>query len=646
MKKITFLSLILLVIMSGISVHGYGQDVLLGKYDFTTGADQLKASSVSDGITMGDIIIDPTKLTVNYSSDAVEISNWGTFLGIGAGKCVNVPVTKSGNASEFNISRIDIVLKRTTANKFGVNFGNEVNTYDFKTYLAATLHGTSDYATYSLVEGTGTNAVIIPAITDANTLYLSIGTMSTSTTEVVYIDKIEVWGSVSLIETPTVSSDISQKIVSSSKNHSVTFPVVLSGANLTQATSVSLIGVDAANFSKDVSSISAVDFNASTQTVNVTYAASTLTYNSSTRLHTPHTATLRIENPDAATVDIALTATCDVLFEDFSNYDATATSSTTLSVLRVIPDNLPLSLVSGWTGDQLYEYKAASPNLGTVCLGSTNTDSAYLTTPVLDLSQPFDLFFKARSLNSGSDGMFKVFLDDNQLMYDSINSSNTLRRYESAAFVGTSASKLTFTGRQVDLNEIIVDSIVVNYSTKPTLNIPLNKTENFGTTVSGGQKSVDIAIKGYNLTDDLNVSLLSGANFSVLSGSTIDQATALSGTNISIRFNAPMSVGTYTDKLIVTTSDFRSREVTLVATSDNTTDIQNAGSGTIQVRAFDIIVSGFKGSNVAVYDLSGVKVWEHTNIAEIENIKMVNKGCYVLQLEMNGVKVSKKVLIY
>lgn len=107
-----------------------------------------------------------------------------------------------------------------------------------------------------------------------------------------------------------------------------------------------------------------------------------------------------------------------------------------------------------------------------------------------------------------------------------------------------------------------------------------------------------------------------------------------------------MSVGTYTDKLIVTTSDFRSREVTLVATSDNTTDIQNAGSGTIQVRAFDIIVSGFKGSNVVVYDLSGVKVWEHTNIAEIENIKMVNKGCYVLQLEMNGVKVSKKVLIY
>jgi hypothetical protein len=651
MKKTTFLSFALMAIFFCTSLLVNGQNVLLGQYEFTTGANQLKASNVADGITMGDLVIDPTKLTLNYSSDAIEISNWTKYMNIGDGRCINVPVTKSGNASEFNISRIDIVLKRTTANKLQINFGPTVNTYASRTYASSSLQGTPTYATYTLNENTpGTSPVVttdlIPAKTDANTLYLSIGTQSASPTEVVYIDKIEVWGTVSVISAPTVSSNITQKKVTASKGHTFTFPVVLSGANLTQATSVSLIGADAANFSKDVSSISAVDLNASSQTVNITYAASALTYNSSTRLHTPHTATLRIENPDATTVDVALTATCDVLFEGFSNYDATANSSLTLAALRTIPDNLPLSIVSGWAGDQLYEYKAASPNLGAVCLGSTNTDSAYLTTPELDLSQPFDLFFKARSLNTATDGVFKVFMDGNQLMYDSINSTYALRRYESAAFVGTSASKLTFTGRRVDFNEIIIDSIVVNYSSKPALNIPLNKTENFGTTVPGGQKSVDIAIKGYNLTGDLNVSLLSGANFSLLSGSTVAQATAIAGTNMSVRFNAPVSTGTYTDKLIVGTSDFRSREITLTATSDNATGIQDIETGKVLVKASEIVLSGYKGGNVTVYNIAGVKIAERKNMADEETISMVHQGCFLLKIENNGTTLSKKVMIY
>lgn len=646
MKKNTFLFVVVLALVFCSSSLSYGQDVLLGAYNFTTGADQLKASGVADGITMGDIVIDPAKLSANYSSDAVEISNWGTFLGISGGKCVNVPITKSANASEFNISRIDIVLKRTTANKFGINFGNEVNTFDFKTYLAATLHGTSDYATYVLTEGTGTGTVVIPAKTDVNTLYLSIGTMSASTAEVVYIDKIEIYGTVSLITTPTVNANATQLKIKASKSHAVTLPVTLTGAYLTQATTISIVGTDATNFSKDVSSIAAIDLNASAQTVNVIYDASTLTYNSATRVQTPHTATLRIENPDVATIDIALTGSCDLLFEDFANYDVTSTSSSTLSALRTIPDNLPLSIVSGWTGDQLYEYKAGSPNLGTVCLGSTSADSAYLTTPEMDLSQPFDLFFKTRSLNSGSDGVFKVFMDGSQLMFDSINSTNSLRRYESASFVGGSASKLTFTGRKIDLNEIIIDSIVVNYSSRPALNIPLNKVENFGTTLPSGQKTVDIAIKGYNLTGDLNVSLEGGTNFTLLTGATVAQATATAGTTVQVRFNAPLTTGTYTDKLIIGTSDFRSREISLTAISDNTTGMSATETGKVLVKASGFVLSGYEGANITVYNIAGMKIAEQNNITDEATISVNNRGCYLLKIEKNGNTLSHKVMIH
>lgn len=645
MKKITFLLLAVWAIVFSTSLS-YGQDVLLGTYNFTTGADQLKASGVANGITMGDIIIDPTKLTANYSSDAIEISNWATSMNISAGKCINLPLTKAASASEFNVSRVDIVLKRTTANKIQINFGNEANTFDSKAYTAATLHGTSSYATYALTEATGTGSVVIPAKTDANTLYLSIGTMSASNTEVVYIDKIEIYGTVNVITVPSIMSNITQKKVSASINHPLTFEVILNGANLTQATTVSLIGDGASYFSKDVSSIAAVDLNAASKTISVSYAANSITYNSLTRLQTPHTAILRIENPEITTIDVALSATCDLLFEDFSNYDATANSSNSLAVLPTIPDDVPLSLVSGWAGDQLYAYKAGSPNLGTACMGSTNADSAFLTTPALDLSQPFDLFFKARSLVVDTDGKFKVFLDGNQLIYDSINTSISLRRYTTTTFVGTSSSKLTFTGRKVDLNEIIVDSIVVNYSSLPALNIPLNKVENFGTTVPGGQKTVDIAIKGYNLTGDLNVSLAGGTNFTLLTGTTVAQATATAGTTVQVRFNAPLTTGTYTDKLIIGTSDFRSREISLTAVSDNTTGMSVTETGKVLVKASDIVLSGYEGANVIVYNVAGVKIAEQNNIADQATISVNNRGCFLLKIEKNGNTLSHKVMIH
>ncbi|MPM87051.1 hypothetical protein SDC9_134144 [bioreactor metagenome] len=305
-----------------------------------------------------------------------------------------------------------------------------------------------------------------------------------------------------------------------------------------------------------------------------------------------------------------------------------------------------MSIVSGWTGDQLYEYKAGSPNLGTVCLGSTSVDSAYLTTPEMDLSQPFDLFFKVRSLNSGSDGVFKVFMDGSQLMFDSINSTNSLRRYESATFVGGSASKLTFTGRKVDLNEIIIDSIVVNYSSRPALNIPLNKVENFGTTTPGGQKTVDIAIKGYNLTGDLNVSLAGGTNFTLLTGATVAQATATAGTTVQVRFNAPLTTGTYTDKLIIGSSDFRSREISLTAISDNTTGTFETETGKVLVKSSDIVLSGYAGANIIVYNIAGMKIAERNNIADEATVSVNNRGCFLLKIEKNGNTLSHKVMIH
>jgi hypothetical protein len=151
-----------------------------------------------------------------------------------------------------------------------------------------------------------------------------------------------------------------------------------------------------------------------------------------------------------------------LLYEDFANYNATATTETTLGSLLTMTDNVSLASVSGWTGNKLYQYKADAPNIATVCLGSSSTDSAYLTTPAMDLSQPFNLTFKARSLSNATDGRFYVYLDGTQLIHSGTNTGTTLTEYTTQTFVGTSSSKLTFTGRKVVGSEIIIDNIVVN----------------------------------------------------------------------------------------------------------------------------------------------------------------------------------------
>lgn len=639
----------LLAILACFASPVSAEDILLGEYDFTTGTDQLKASNVADGVLLGDIVIDGSKLTSNFTGDAVELSNWATFMAISNGKCINVPVTKSGSANEFNISRVDVTLKRSEGKKIQINFGNEVNTYDSKTFAAGTLIGNDTYATYSLTENTntgnaGVSVIPVPAVTGTETLYLSIGTMATLTTDVVYVDKIAVYGTVDINLDPTISWSGEDRIYAS-KGHAVTVQISLSGANLTDATTLSLTGTDAALFETDKSSISAVELNSGVQSVNLTYLATASSFDRVSGTEIPHQVNLHVANPGVAAFDIPVTATCDLLYEDFSNYDLSATSLITLSELGTITDDVDQSLISGWTGDLLYQYKAGSPNLGSACLGSTASDSSWLSTPELDLSQPFTVKFKARSLSPGSDGNFYVYLDGDRLIYSGTNQTNTLKLYASEAFVGTAASKLTFTGRRVDLNEIIVDSIVVNNSNNPALNFALNKTVDFGSVSRNRDITVDIPVQGYNLTGDVSFALQSGTEFSIVSDASVLQSAAAAGVSVSVKFSAPNTIGAYQDVLLVTTSDLTAREIVLTAISNLETGNDAPETGKIMINGSGVLLSGYESAHVSVFDIAGVKIHELNGISENEQFDLPVKGCYIFRIEKAGVGSRVKVIL-
>jgi hypothetical protein len=627
----------------------FAADILMGQYDFTTGTDQLKASSVTQGITMGDIVVGTgtAPITSTFNGGAIETSNWSSFMNIAVGKCVNLSITKQSNATEFNVSKIVVTLKRTIPTKFQINYGGAANTTTSRTYAAGTLHGTNSFTPITFTENintgnTGVSVSAIPAVTDATPQFISIGTMyiaaTSSAAEIVYIDKIEVWGTVTIPNQPTLTSSISSiSGIKASKSHSVTTPITLTGANLTDIANLSIIGTDASLFSIDNTSYSAATLNGGPQTVNVTYLATATG---------AHTATLQIASTGAATASVSLSANCDVLYEDFANYDATALSNITLVTLPTMTNDVSLSRVTGWTGNYLYQYKAGSPNLGAACLGSTAIDSAYITTPALDLSQPFSLTFKARSLNVATDGRFNVYLDGTQLIYQGTNSTNALAQQTTQAFVGTATSKLTFTGRKIDGNEIVIDGIVLNNSANPALNISLNKIENFGSVLQGAEKTVDIPVQGYNLAGDLAVSLKYGTNFSLTSNATIPQATAASGSTMSVKFTSPFTTNEITDTLIIASTNLTSRKIAIKATptiSTEVTELKNSQKITVTSTGVELI--GFEGEKLNVYNLVGVKMFEINKLTNMENFIIKNKGSYIINIQGAGKSISKKILL-
>ena len=203
-------------------------ELLLGQYDFTTGVDQLKASNVTAGIAMGDIVVGTgtAPITSTFSGNAMETSNWQNYMNIAVGKCVNLSITKQSNAAEFNVSRIVVTLKRTTPAKFQINYGSAANTTSYRTYAAGTLHGTNSYTPITFTENintgnTGVSVSAMPAVTDATPQFIAIGTMYASTSsaaEVVSIDKIEVFGTVKLATREEINNVNSIKVWSSYKS--------------------------------------------------------------------------------------------------------------------------------------------------------------------------------------------------------------------------------------------------------------------------------------------------------------------------------------------------------------------------------------------------------------------------------------------
>lgn len=338
--------------------------------------------------------------------------------------------------------------------------------------------------------------------------------------------------------------------------------------------------------------------------------------------------------------------------ETFGRYDTYALTQPPGETNK-IPDNLPLSLTSGWTTSSNIHAFNATEYVAAGNLANTETDSAYLTTPALKLDKAYEVEYNYRVRNQTIDGVLhdpaiiKVYTDNQIIDLKENITSSVIANNKSTtnAFIADADSKITFVSPMGFNADCVIDNIVVRYSTQPALNYALQSAKALGTAAKSSSKVFTIPLKAANLTGDVTLALQSGTNFT-LSGGTVAQATAEAGTDVEITFNAPETVGTYTDVLTISAAGTTDRVVTLSAISDLGTSTIKLTDGSVIVTGNQLNINGHAGKKASIYNLSGATLFVQDNISDNALFTLPTKGVYLLKLEgNNSFPATTKVII-
>ncbi len=335
------------------------------------------------------------------------------------------------------------------------------------------------------------------------------------------------------------------------------------------------------------------------------------------------------------------------LYEDFGN---TAIVNIAKTTGTTIADFNPLALtdfrVPGWTGSSNNQlvFAVANERAAGMLFGGTASDTAYIKSPAIDLSEAYEVTYENRARVSGNNGKTLIY-DNNGLLKEETRTEYSYATVSTDGFIGSASENITFAVPKQDGSEQVIDNIVIIPTTKPALNYALQSTKALGTATKSTSKVFNVPLKAANLTGDVTLTLQSGTNF-VLSGGTVAQATAEAGTDVEITFNAPETAGTYTDVLTISAAGTTDRVVTLSAISDLGTSTINLTDGSVIVTGNQLTINGHAGNKASIYNLSGATLFVQDNISDNALFTLPTKGVYLLKLEgSNSFPATMKVVI-
>lgn len=600
----------------------------IARYTFNTGANQIQPIDVAKGITVSDFTIG-SPITSKFIGDALETSGWGS-LNISANKYIGFEI-KSNPTCSFTVNQIDLKIKKTTSSiaatgifNYGPTFPPITTRGIQKTGIATTTYGVG-----SLLPNATT------AAQSSGSLCFGIGlSTGTSTTEVLSIDEVTVYGQVvkPSITVPTLLPDASSKSVLANKGNSIVIPISVWGEMIENTVQVSIEGDKDGYFSvdRDYATVSELSIG---KKLNISFTAEKVGM---------YSATLKLQS-DEVSLLIPVSVNCNILFEDFS--EVVGNSATTIAGLKSIPANLPQAKTVGWEGFRMYEYKAGAPNLGSVCLGSTIAEQAFLKTPLIDLREPYVLKLKARSLTSGAkNGNFSVVSDKDGLVFKDSNTTGSFKSFTSEPMVGSINNRLIFKGEKDSTNNIIIDSVYIGNTSLPTIGLGLERVIDFDSIPTVQNNTLEIPLIGFNLAHTISLTLKSDSPFSLISPNSISSTSAQAGTSISLQFNEPIASGVYIDTLTVSSSDFVSRKLILKGLSKGTTLILEKFQPRILVQHDVISIFGVNGAKVTLINIVGEIIYQANNIENC-TISQLNKGIYFIRLANGNKTLVKKLII-
>lgn len=335
------------------------------------------------------------------------------------------------------------------------------------------------------------------------------------------------------------------------------------------------------------------------------------------------------------------------LYEDFGS---TAIVNIAKTTGTTIADFNPLALtdfrVPGWTGSSNNQlvFAVANERAAGMLFGGTASDTAYIKSPAIDLSEAYEVTYENRARVSGNNGKTLIY-DNNGLLKEETRTDFSYATVSTDGFIGSASENITFAVPKQDGSEQVIDNIVIIPTTKPALNYALQSAKALGTAAKSSSKVFTIPLKAANLTGDVTLALQSGTNFT-LSGGTVAQATAEAGTDVEITFNAPETVGTYTDVLTISAAGTTDRVVTLSAISDLGTSTIKLTDGSVIVTGNQMNINGHAGKKASIYNLSGATLFVQDNISDNALFTLPTKGVYLLKLEgNNSFPATTKVII-
>ncbi len=337
--------------------------------------------------------------------------------------------------------------------------------------------------------------------------------------------------------------------------------------------------------------------------------------------------------------EIPLVGQGTLFFEPFTRNKATGATITVDQLNDEYAWNTP------WDGKnfKIYVHSTGGARLD-VAIGSAR-DGA-LVSPDIQLEQPFKLTFKGRMiLNStvatyNAKRNFYAIMGNDTIYNHKKTGSSLYQNYMvwGSTFATTNPEPIRFTATSTNsdfsTDGLVIGEILIEPTTEPTLNVGKGKVIDLGEVGAGQQFNGEFTLKGWNLTEPVNITYTNPLFSTLVPESLTPTAEKTIEKKFVWNFIAPTNLGAYIDKISVTGGGLTggANDIYLKLNVVNATDVNNINSMKINIytKRTKLFIESEEHNDIEIYSILGkqLKTFKNTKNVETE----LPQGIYLVKV--------------